>query len=115
MIESILATSADRQAVFRQRHLAEGNAERLNIMLEVSAKRQLERLARHRSTKQRAVIEALLAEAERRATARCVVPPRGSTSPLRSNAQACREWRHRPSLERGSGSGAFSEAHTKMW
>ena len=65
-----MATSAERQAAFRQRHLAEGNAERLNVIVDVSAKRQLERLARHRGTTQRAVIEALLAEAERRATAR---------------------------------------------
>lgn len=69
-VANSMATSAERQAAFRQRHLAEGNAERLNVIVDVSAKRQLERLARHRGTTQRAVIETLLAEAERRATAR---------------------------------------------
>ncbi len=65
-----MATSAERQASYRQRHLGEGSAERLSVVIGVSAKRQLERLARHRSVTQRAVIEALLAEAENRATAR---------------------------------------------
>ena len=65
-----MTSSAERQAAYRQRHLAEGNAERLNIVLNVSAKRQLERLAQQRGTTQRAVLEALLADAERRATAR---------------------------------------------
>ncbi len=60
-----MATNAERQAAYRQRHLAEGNGERLNLVIGVSAKRQLERQARHRGTTQRAVIEALLAEAER--------------------------------------------------
>ena len=72
-----MATSAERQAAFRQRHLAEGNAERLNVIVDVSAKRQLERLARHRGTTQRAVIEALVAEAERRAIARMLPAAEG--------------------------------------
>lgn len=65
-----MVTSAERQAAFRQRHLTEGNAERLNIILGVSAKRQLERLARHLGSAQRAVLETLLAKAERQAIAK---------------------------------------------
>jgi len=65
-----MATSAERQAAYRQRHLAEGDAERLNVIVSTTAKRKLERLARHRGETQRAVLEALLAEAENRAVAK---------------------------------------------
>lgn len=65
-----MATNAERQAAYRKRHLAEGTDERLSIILSVTAKRQLERQARHRGTTQRAVLETLLAEAERRALGR---------------------------------------------
>lgn len=62
--DTIGQTTAERQRAYRQRHLKEGLAERLNMTVSVSAKRQLERLARHHGTTQRAVLELLLAEAE---------------------------------------------------
>ena len=60
-----MATAAERQHAYRQRHLAEGEAARLNVVIDYSAKAQLSRLARHRGTTQRAVLESLLALAER--------------------------------------------------
>lgn len=59
--------AAERQRAFRQR-VRDGAGERINLIVSVSAKRQLERLARHRGTTQRAVLEHLLAEAERETT-----------------------------------------------
>ncbi len=63
-------SAADRQREYRRRHLIDGDAERLNTVVSVQAKRQLERLARHRATTQRDVLESLLASAERRAVGR---------------------------------------------
>jgi macrodomain Ter protein organizer (MatP/YcbG family) len=62
-------STSERQRAYRQRHLAEGDAERLNVVVSVQAKRQLERLARHRGVTQRETLETMLAQAERRATA----------------------------------------------
>ncbi len=45
------------------------DAERISMTVSVTTKRKLERLARHRGTTQRAVLEALLADAESVATA----------------------------------------------
>lgn len=59
-------TGAQRQQAYRRRHLAEGNAERLNVVVSAQAKRQLERLAKHRDATQREVLESVLAQAERR-------------------------------------------------
>jgi hypothetical protein len=60
-------TGAQRQAEYRKRHLKDeaGTLERLNLLVQVSAKRQLERLACCYGVTQRAMLEKLLAEAER--------------------------------------------------
>jgi hypothetical protein len=60
-------SGAQRQAEYRQRHLKDetGTLERLNLLVQVSAKRQLERLAYCDGVTQRAMLEKLLAEAER--------------------------------------------------
>jgi hypothetical protein len=59
-------SGARRQAEYRQRHLKDetGTLERLNLLVQVSAKRQLERLAYCDGVTQRAMLEKLLAEAE---------------------------------------------------
>jgi hypothetical protein len=59
--------NAQRQAQYRARHLldVEGKAERLNTVIELSAKRALERLASCYGVTQRAMIERLISEAER--------------------------------------------------
>jgi hypothetical protein len=60
-------SGAQRQAEYRKRHLKDeaGTLERLNLLVPVSAKRQLERLAYCYGVTQRAMLEKLLAEAER--------------------------------------------------
>jgi hypothetical protein len=60
-------SGAQRQAEYRQRHLKDetGTLERLSLLVQVSAKRQLERLAYCDGVTQRAMLEKLLAEAER--------------------------------------------------
>jgi hypothetical protein len=60
-------SSAQRQAEYRQRHLKDeaGTLERLNLLPQVSANRQLERLAYCYGVTQRAMLEKLLADAER--------------------------------------------------
>lgn len=57
------ATAAERQRAYRQR-VRDGQGERINLTVSVSAKRQLERLARHQGLTQRQVLERLLADAE---------------------------------------------------
>lgn len=58
-------TSAERQRAYRQRHLKDGIRERINLVVSVSTKRKLERLARHYGVTQVAMLERLLAQAER--------------------------------------------------
>ncbi|MBK7520108.1 MAG: hypothetical protein IPJ33_19600 [Gammaproteobacteria bacterium] len=62
-----MATNAERQRAYRQRHLqdVDGSGERLNMVVSVQAKAQLGRLARHHGISQRAMLERLLAAAER--------------------------------------------------
>jgi hypothetical protein len=62
-------SNAERQAAYRQRHLKDpnGDLERLNFMVSLSAKRKLERLAACYGITQRRLLEEALAEAERRA------------------------------------------------
>lgn len=55
-------SSAERQRAYRDRQREAG--ERLNIFVDVTAKRALERLARHHAVTQRAMLERLLADAE---------------------------------------------------
>jgi hypothetical protein len=64
-----MATNAERQAAYRQRHLqdADASGERLNVVVTVQAKAQLGRLARHWGISQRAALEKVLAEAESKA------------------------------------------------
>lgn len=57
------STAAERQRAYRQR-VKDGQGERINLIVGVSAKRQLERLARHHGVTQRQVLEQLLADAE---------------------------------------------------
>jgi hypothetical protein len=60
-------SGAQRQAEYRKRHLKDETAtlERLNLLVQVSAKQQLERLACCYGATQRAMLAKLLAEAER--------------------------------------------------
>ena len=60
-------SGAQRQAEYRQRHLKgeTGTLERLNLLVQISAKRRLERLAYCYGVTQRAMLEKLFAEAER--------------------------------------------------
>jgi hypothetical protein len=67
-------SNAERQAAYRRRHLRNPDADddmlaRLNLMLCVPAKCQLERLAACYGVTQRSVLERLLEEAEDRAVA----------------------------------------------
>jgi hypothetical protein len=59
-------SGAQRQAEYRQRHLRDetGALERINLVVPIAAKRQLERLACCYGVTQRAMLEKLLAEAE---------------------------------------------------
>ncbi len=61
-------SNAARQAAYRQRHLhdIDGQAERINMVVTVQAKAQLERLARHYNVTQRELLIRVLAEAERK-------------------------------------------------
>jgi hypothetical protein len=60
-------SGAQRQAEYRQRHLKDetGTLERINLLVSIAAKRQLERPAYCYDVTQRAMLEKLLAEAER--------------------------------------------------
>jgi len=63
--------NAARQAAYRRRHLENADtldSARLNIVLPVSAKRGLERMARHYAVTQREILIRLIAEAEKEAT-----------------------------------------------
>lgn len=59
-------TNAERQAAYRQRHLAseDGRGERLNVVIDVHARACLQRLARHHGISQRQMLERLLTGAE---------------------------------------------------
>jgi hypothetical protein len=59
-------SNAERQRAYRERHLkdAEGEGERINTVVSMSAKRSLERLASCYGVTQRAMLEQILAEAE---------------------------------------------------
>ena len=61
-----MKTNAERQRLFRQRHLhdMDGQAERINTLVTLSAKRSLERLAACYGVTQRAMLERMIAEAE---------------------------------------------------
>ncbi len=65
-------SNAQRQAAYRERHLRDenGQGERLNIVLDARAKRTLERLALCYGVTQRALLQSMLAGAERDALQR---------------------------------------------
>ena len=58
--------NAERQAAYRERHLKDekGNSERLNMVIDLHAKRALERLATCYGVTQKAILERLLVGAE---------------------------------------------------
>lgn len=59
-------SNAERQAAYRKRHLqdADGQGERLNMVVPVQARAQLIRLARHSNSSQRELLARMLAETE---------------------------------------------------
>ncbi len=59
-------SNAERQAEYRRKHLhdPEGKLERINALVSLQAKRQLERLASYYGVTKREVLESLLAQAE---------------------------------------------------
>ncbi|MEO8410392.1 MAG: hypothetical protein ABI478_07455 [Propionivibrio sp.] len=74
-------SNAQRQSGYRHRHLKDenGEAQRLNLLLSVHAKRALERLAVCYAVTQREVLESLLRDAESAAIDRAVGVPDGQT------------------------------------
>lgn len=62
-------TNAERQAAYRQKHLQDEDAgcERLNVVLDLSAKRSLERMASAYGMTQRDILERVIADAEKAA------------------------------------------------
>ena len=72
-------SNAQRQSDYRVRHLkdVDGQAERLNLLVNLHAKRALERLAACYAVTQREVIEDLIREAERAALDRSMRVPDG--------------------------------------
>jgi hypothetical protein len=72
-------SNAQRQAAYRQRQLhdIDGPGERLNIVLDTTAKRTLERLASCYGVTQRVVLQNLLARAEQVALNRLLGVPNG--------------------------------------
>jgi hypothetical protein len=63
-------TNAERQARYRERHLDAGEKARIQLFLSLHARKQLDRLARHKRYSVTALIEEWAAAAERRATSR---------------------------------------------
>lgn len=57
-------SNAEIQRRYRERQKQDGGGERLNTVVGISAKRQLERLARHYGVTQRAMLERVLADTE---------------------------------------------------
>lgn len=72
-------TSAERQAAYRVRHLQDEAAggERLNMVVDLHAKRALERLAICYGVTQKVMLERLLAEAERATLEKALGLPNG--------------------------------------
>lgn len=74
-------SSAQRQAAYRQRQLhdSDGRGERLNIVLDTTAKRTLQRLASCYGVTQRVVLHRLLANAEHTALSQLLALPNGQS------------------------------------
>ncbi|WP_291997085.1 hypothetical protein [Candidatus Accumulibacter sp. ACC012] len=74
-------SNAQRQSDYRVRHLkdVDGQAERLNLLVNLHAKRALERLAACYAVTQRELLERLLREADHAALKRAARVPNGET------------------------------------
>ena len=72
-------TNAERQAAYRARHLhdEDGTGERLNVIINMHAKRALERLASCYGVTQLAMLERIIETAERQALKKSARFPRG--------------------------------------
>lgn len=72
-------SNAQRQSDYRYRHLKDehGEAQRLNVLLDLHAKRALERLAACYAVTQRELLEGLLRDAESAALDRAATLPNG--------------------------------------
>ena len=72
-------SNAERQAAYRTRHLKDenGKGERLNLVIDLQAKRTLERLATCYGVTQRAMLERILVEAERASLGHMAMVPNG--------------------------------------
>ena len=59
-------SNAERQAAYRARHLkdVEGKGERINLLVDTTTKRALERLATRYGVTQRAMLQTLIADAQ---------------------------------------------------
>ena len=66
MENELAKSNAERQKAYRERHFhdLEGQGERLNTVIDLSAKRSLERLASCYGVTQRAALETIIDEAE---------------------------------------------------
>ena len=64
MLESHKKDNAKRQAEYRKRHLKEGTAQRLNVILSSDSKLALERLANHYGVTNKELLEQVLLEAQ---------------------------------------------------
>jgi hypothetical protein len=72
-ITSMALSKAEKQARYRERHLEKGTKERGHYFFDASTKAKLRRLSRHKDCTVTALIEELVASAERRATAKLSV------------------------------------------
>ena len=72
-------TTAERQAAYRARHLHDegGTGERLNVVINLHAKRALERLASSYGVTQLAMLEQIIAAAESEALKKSARLPKG--------------------------------------
>ena len=72
-------TTAERQAAYRARHLHDegGTGERLNVIINLHAKRALERLASCYGVTQLAMLERIIAAAEREVLKKAARRPKG--------------------------------------
>ena len=72
-------TTAERQAAYRTRHLHDegGTGERLNVVINLHAKRALERLASCYGVTQLAMLERIIAAAEREVLKKAARRPKG--------------------------------------
>lgn len=62
-------SNAEKQAAYRARKLKDGDGERIQVIVNLQAKRALERLAKHAGMTQAALLESLLMRENERVTA----------------------------------------------